>query len=416
MPQRVHRNPMISVAAFARDRFTWLAYGMLAYYAYMQAVLGPLIPFLRADLALSYTVAGLHLSAFAVGMMLAGILADRLTGRWGRRWVLWTGAIGMAIGALLLGWGSHAAVTIAAALLMGVLGSLVLVIVQAALSDHHGKWRASALTEANVAAAAAGALAPVAIASFQGAGPGWRWALAMGALISGLAFLGFGREPVPEAPDAGPSEAAHASLAVRPRRVLPGLFWIYWIVLLLVVSSEWCVLFWGAEFLENGVGFPRVTAASLMTLIWVAYVLGRYAGSRLTRTISVSRLLLIAFVLSLAGFPLFWLAPAPWLNAVGLFIVGLGFSNLFPLTLSVALGAAPDQANAASARISLGAGLAILSVPFLLGALADRAGIQAAFTVTAALLLVGTGVVVLTNRYANGSLPHARTIQETSTK
>ena len=55
---------------FLRDRFTWLAYLMLAYFAYLQAVLGPLVPFLRDELHLSYTVSGLHLSAFSIGMVL----------------------------------------------------------------------------------------------------------------------------------------------------------------------------------------------------------------------------------------------------------------------------------------------------------------------------------------------------------
>lgn len=34
-------------SAFVRDRFTWLAYIMLGYFAYLQAALGPALPFLR---------------------------------------------------------------------------------------------------------------------------------------------------------------------------------------------------------------------------------------------------------------------------------------------------------------------------------------------------------------------------------
>ena len=48
---------------FVRDRFTWLAYLMLGYYAYLQAANGPLMPFLRADLGINYTTGGLHFSA-----------------------------------------------------------------------------------------------------------------------------------------------------------------------------------------------------------------------------------------------------------------------------------------------------------------------------------------------------------------
>ena len=56
-----------SKSPFTRDRFTWLAYLLLAFYTFLEAALGPLMPFLRAELALNYTCGGLHFSAFALG-------------------------------------------------------------------------------------------------------------------------------------------------------------------------------------------------------------------------------------------------------------------------------------------------------------------------------------------------------------
>lgn len=53
------------MTSFYRGRFTWLAYFALSVYACFQAILSPLVPFLQADLHLSYTVSGVHLSAFA---------------------------------------------------------------------------------------------------------------------------------------------------------------------------------------------------------------------------------------------------------------------------------------------------------------------------------------------------------------
>src|SRR5689334_20461983 len=84
------------------DRFTWLAYGMLGYYSYMQVSLGPSMPFLRAEHKLNYTEGSLHLSAFAIGMIVAGLVTDRLERRLGRYLVWWGGALGMGLGTLLL--------------------------------------------------------------------------------------------------------------------------------------------------------------------------------------------------------------------------------------------------------------------------------------------------------------------------
>lgn len=53
---------------FVRVRFTWLAYLMLGYYSYLNSTLGPILPFLRSELELSYSLAGLHVSAFALGL------------------------------------------------------------------------------------------------------------------------------------------------------------------------------------------------------------------------------------------------------------------------------------------------------------------------------------------------------------
>jgi MFS family permease len=85
---------------FARQRLTWATYGLAGYFAYLQTVLGPLMPMLRAERGLGYTVASLHFSAFALGNVGAGFVGDRALRRWGRRAGLWGGALGMAAGAL----------------------------------------------------------------------------------------------------------------------------------------------------------------------------------------------------------------------------------------------------------------------------------------------------------------------------
>ncbi|MGZ3461384.1 MAG: hypothetical protein ACXU86_23075, partial [Archangium sp.] len=58
---------------FHRDRLTWLAYALLAFYGYFLNILGPITPFLKEELGLSYTVSSLHFTAFAVGILLIGL-------------------------------------------------------------------------------------------------------------------------------------------------------------------------------------------------------------------------------------------------------------------------------------------------------------------------------------------------------
>ena len=111
--------------------------------------------------------------------------------------------------------------TIAAALLMGFLGALLLVIIQAALSDHHGDGRAIALTEANVGASMATGLAPLLVGASVRLGLGWRPAILVVILVLIALILRYRRQPIPEAP------ATVVDHGGQPRR-LPRLFWAYW--------------------------------------------------------------------------------------------------------------------------------------------------------------------------------------------
>jgi fucose permease len=384
------------VVPFVRDRFTWLAYLMLGYYAYLQASLGPLMPFLGGELDLNYTVRALHLSAFALGMILAGLTADTVAQRYGRHATFWAGGAGMALGAILLTTARTPALTVASTLMMGMVGTYLLVMVQATLSDYHRDQRAIALTESNIVASICTTLAPLLVSQMENIGAGWRVALILAGTAWVIMALAFSRERIPTA-----ATAPH--MAKTPSGKLPSTFWLYWIVIVLSVAVEWCMIFWGADFLEKVVGLSKVDASGAMAIFFGAMVIGRITGSRLTRAVSTSRLLIAAILTALVGFPVFWLAQTSVLNLIGLFIVGLGVASLFPLTLSAASAVAAAQSNRASARISLAAGTAILIVPQALGTTADQIGIGNAFGIAGALLVAVLLLTMTANRAASTS-------------
>ncbi len=378
--------------AFRRDPLTWLVYLLLACYAFVQAGLGPAMPFLRDEFRLSYTVGGLHPSALAAGTVVMGVVADRIIRRWGRQRSMWGGALGIALGALLLVLGRAIWVTLPATLLMGLAGSLVLVLIQSVLADHHGPHRTIALTESNIAASASATLAPLAIGTLAASGAGWRAAFLLG--VGALAWWGWRARhvSVPSAP--APSEARAGGGSLPPH------FWAFWAVIVLAVAAEWSVILWSADFLEQVGGLPRNQAALWVSSFFLAAVGGRVVGSLLARRAPSEPLLLLAFAIAGIGFLLFWQAPAPAARVVGLFLSGLGIANLFPLTLSLALGLAPAQSDQASARITLGGGLAILLAPLLLGRLADMWGLAQAFAIVPVLLGGGALLVGLAMRPA----------------
>jgi MFS family permease len=381
------RLPTPETFILIRDRFTWLAYCMVGFFAYFQVSLGLVMPSLRGELDLSYTVASLHYSAFALGMILAGVAGDVLARRLGRRVTFWGGGLGMALGALAFATSSQAILTILSSLAMGALGAMSYGTVNAALSDRYGEWRSVALTESQATASTFVVLTPLLVGLFQRTNLGWRSALLLASALLAVAALRYYQVPLP-------SSRQPADGICRSDR-LPRTFWVYWAAILFVVCVEYCMVYWGASFLEDAVGLSRPHASTALSALFIGMVVGRLAGSRMNRVVGSGPVLLISFSLALVGFSLFWLAPLPWLNIAGLSLMGVGMSNMFPLILSSAVATAPDNADTATARLIMVSGLAILLAPFTLGVIADLVGIRSAYVLVVPLLALALAAILI---------------------
>ena len=365
---------------FHRDRTTWLAYLSLAFYGYYLNILGPITPFLKTELQLTYTVSSFHFTAFAMGILMVGLIGHLLIQYIGQSRALWLGLFGMSLSAVILSFGTSPIITIGASFLMGLIGSLILAIVPAALSDQHGEARAVALSEANIVASLFATSAPLLVGWFAHSIGNWHWALGIMAPMSILMFMIFGKESSSVATDIN-VEAAPTD------RGLPALYWIYWVALMLGVSVEFCMVFWSANYLEQALGMIKADAAQAVSLFLFAMILGRILGGRLVQQFSTRGVVTTAILIAAMGFITFWSATNTILALSGLFITGLGVANLYPLILSLAICTAPGKTVQAGARATLASGTAILALPLVLGRLADSVGIRLAFAVILLLLI-----------------------------
>ena len=372
---------------FRRDRLTWLAYLMLAWFAYLQAAPGLVIVHLRDELDLSYSTGGLHVAAFAAGSLVAGVISARLERAIGRRTLFWSSAALMGAGTAGLTVGRVAAATVGSVLLMGLGGGLLLVTIQAALADHHGARRAVALTEANVAASVA-YLVLIGLLSLTAAlRVGWRAALLVAPVVLVLAWWANRRLAIDAPP---PSTVEHDRL--------PGVFWIAATMLFCMVAAEWCVTAWGASFVEDAADVSTDTAVALMGGYFGGVVVGRTLGSRLARWHDPARLLALALAVAGAGFAVLWPSTGPVQALVGLSLLGLGIGNLFPMGLSVTVGLAPERSALASGRAVLMTSLAVLLAPLTVGALADATSLTAALGVVPVVLALAAAGLTLVRR------------------
>src|SRR5829696_6333949 len=370
---------------FHRDRLTWIAYVLLAWFAYLQAAPGLVIVHLRDELDLSYSTGGLHVAAFAAGSMVAGVISTRLERVLGRRALLWSAAALMGAAAIGLTAGGIVEVTVGSVLIMGVGGGLLLATIQATLADHHGERRAVALAEANVAASIAYAVLIGVLSLTAGLHASWRAAI-LASLAVPLLVWWTNRRLVIDAPPT--SHVAHGRL--------PGAFWIAAAMLFCTTAAEWCITAWGASFVEDAADVSTDTAVALMGGYFGGVLAGRTLGSRLARRHDPARLLALALAVTAAGFAILWPSTAPAQALAGLSLLGIGLGNLFPMGISVTVALAPERAALASGRAVAMTSFAVLLAPLTVGTLADVTSLTAALgVVPVALALAAAGLLLV---------------------
>jgi MFS family permease len=367
---------------YRRDAFTWTAFGALFAFGYLNAVLGPALPYIRSAEGISYLVAALHQVAFAGGVGIAGALSARDRIPVGRRAMIAAGLAGGALAALLLGYGDSAPVTITGALLMGLFATLALIRVWAALADAHGSQRAVAMSEGEVAVSLAGIATPLLLSTLATSAATWRLTFAIGALAVTVAVIAVLRS---EVPPPRPREREQSPRA-RARPTL--------VIVFAIVALEFSLSFWLASYLNDYVGLARDTAVALVSVLYAANLTGRLLASRLARSHAPESVLIAALAAVLAGLPFLLIASDAAVAVSGIVLAGAGIGALFPMTSSLHIQASGRTADNALGEVITVAALGEITGPLLVGALAQATNLHTgllflpAFTLLAAAGLI----------------------------
>ena len=382
--------PAASVAPFVRDSTTWLSYFACFYLLSIQASLGPAMPYVRSERGLSYAVAGLHFTAVAVGALIMGLLASRVVRKAGRRPAFWAGIGGITLGGLLFISIGAAPLSILGALIIGMSGCLVVIVVQANLAEQFPVHRSVALVEINLACSAGTIVAAFGVGLASQTPMGWQFAFI--APMLACVVMAIVMRAAPFAPGM-PAEARH-----RRGMKLPTLFWVLCATAALSAAGEWCISYWGADFLYEAADTSKGTAAAMLSLFFIGVTLGRLAGRNLVRKVMPSHLLIGSFLVAMSGFPFFWLAPWSAVRLAGLFIVGLGISNVYPAVSSIAAHLLPRHLDVAFSHLQVTGNMMILAAPLALGLLGDHYGIATAMAMLIPFFCGALGLSFWINR------------------
>jgi fucose permease len=397
MNDTLRMPPAVEAYTIGRGLLTWQLYLLLGFFQFVVNLQGNIFPFLKVELNISYRTIGFHSTAFACGIILVGVFGPWFIRRFDRGRMLKAAVLGFAIAAVLLCLAPAASVSLASFALLGMSGAFIPTIVFSTLADVHAERRAVAFNEGTAVASIFGILAPILTGLCVYAGLGWRSAALVGVAFGIALLASLARVRVPG------SEAA----TTAPREMLPAVYWAYWTALGFGIATEFCVLLWAPTFLESVVGLSTVGAATAAVAFALAMAIGRLIGSRILRTIAVPRLLVAAVAVALLGFSFYWGMSNSVASIAGLFVLGFGISLFYPLVFGQTIGAVSvAQHDRASARGAIAAGVAVLTMPGLLGELAGHAGLHAAHLLVP-ILIVAMLAAFLVGRKLEGRHPFA---------
>jgi MFS family permease len=366
-------------------RLTWTAYLLMVCQGYLFYAVGYGTPYLQSELGAPAWASALPNSAMAIGLLVSGVVANRVVRRLGAGTAirLWIGL--MVAAAVLLSLAVSIWPVVAGALLCGIAGAGILVHVITTLADRRD---GVLLMRAVLWSVMGGVIGPIAL-STAARTVGWSiGALVPVPLLLALAVI------VPGSParDAASADGSHEPPLGRA-------YWLTWTYLVLCIAAEFSFVAWGAQVAVEQAGLALADATALGSLFVLGEILGRLALSTGIGTrVDVRVRLLGSTLLGAAGCVLLWLAGVPALAGAGMLIGGLGMAAVFPLSTGLAVAHAPTAPVKAGTRITAASGVAIISAPLLLGVVAGVFGVISAWALVLALLVAALIVLRLIPR------------------
>src|SRR6185295_18275387 len=191
------------------DRLTYssaLGYSLLVGGLSVGVVLGEL----RQQFHLSGVIAALHGSTFGFASLLAGFFGVRVVDRLGRRTSLLVSAVAITCGIAMFCLGPAWPVTLSGTALAGLGGALLVMVMPALISDHHGEHRATAFAAVNGAPGLAGVMFSLVIGAALALELSWRppYLILSRVIVLALAIVGWPVD-VPESPRQGAFTLSH---------------------------------------------------------------------------------------------------------------------------------------------------------------------------------------------------------------
>ncbi|MFC2089368.1 sugar MFS transporter [Bacteroidota bacterium] len=137
------------------------------------------------------------------------------------------------------------------------------------------------------------------------------------------------------------------------------------------------------NYLSDKFNFDIKETGLLGTMFFfISLTVGRFLGGVILNWLAPKKFLIITSIISLIGIAGMFISPSEAIAITFIFLVGLGFANIFPLIFSITVDTMPERSNEISG-LMITAILGAAVVPIFTGLVADLGGLMAGFLIPA---------------------------------
>ncbi len=363
---------MIDIPDSATRRLYFLLLLGFATFGAVFTIIGAALPSIIRTFHWSYTLTGAVLAANAVGYFVSTFLCGILVQRIAPKKVLVFGLVlGSLAMSLFIRWPSPA-LNLALNFCIGLCQGTIEVVTNLEVIHMERKGQSRLLNLVHAAFSVGGIIGPASVGLLLGAGTGGLAVFATTAAVLALMAVLFGTSRFPTIRQQDEHQPRQGlSLMFQPLLLLITLF------LLLYVGAELGVSTWIAEYFVRAHGATTSMGAFAVSLFWIGLLVGRFSLSVGYRGSRQEYPVLALTILAAASLGMVLLVTSPWASALAVFLTGLGFSGIYPL--SIAIVGRYHKSGVAVGAVTTGGGVGSFTFPFLMAVLAQTMGIRGGF-------------------------------------
>lgn len=371
----------------------------------MVLLVGAVLPYLREEAGISYSIAGGFLSAFAIGNLLASFINPVLA-RWiGRKATTVSMSALIPVMLFVITLLPPVPVIYLAFILIGVGRGSVSIINNAVVNDN-SDGKPAALNLLHMTFAVGAFLSPFLTSLYIEAGMGWRAIVYTIVAGSALACAGYACMQIDynwpkesKKADAGRQKGVQGQRGAFYKNPV---FYIMGFLLFLYLGLENCVNGWFVTYFKSMGIMSDSYATNLVSVTWVMVMLGRLLTAKLSGIIDKNKLI-FSYCAATAVF-FFLLISTQNREVITVAIAGLGFffAGIYPTSVS-SVGNIIKGDNTGMSMFLAIAALGGIVTPQIVGVIADGMGMTGAILIllfNAAGMLILSGLNVKLNKRA----------------